>query len=54
MIQEEREREAMSAGMRSSGKRSRDNNEENNTARKEKMWCTDQQATGRTVMVSAG
>ena len=40
-IQEEMEREAMSAGMRSSRKRSRDNNEENSTARKDKMRRTD-------------
>ena len=38
-IQEEMEREAISADMRSRGKRSRVNNEETNTAHKGMMWC---------------
>ena len=53
-IQEEKEREAMSADVRSRGKRSRVNDEENNTARKEKIQRTNQQATGRTARFSTG
>ena len=53
-IQDKMESDAMSADMRSRGKISRFNNEENNTARKEKIWRTNQQATGRTARISTG
>ena len=52
-IQEEIEREAMSAGMKSNRKRSReDNNDENNTASKEHMRHTNQQKVGTIARVS--
>ena len=53
-IQEEMEREAMSADMRSRGNRSRVNNEETNTACNKTIWHTNQQATERTARISMG
>ena len=53
-IQEEMEREAMSADMRSRGKRSRVINEETNTACKEMIQHTNRQTTGRTARVTMG
>ncbi len=53
-IQEEMEREAMSADIRSRGKESRVNNEETSTAQKEKIRRTNRQATGKTARISTG
>jgi hypothetical protein len=53
-IQEEMEREAMSVGMRSKGKRFRVNNEENSTAHEEKIWRNTPHATGSTSRISTG
>ena len=54
VIQEEMEREAISAEIRSRRKRSRVNNEETNTARKEMMRRTNGQIAGRSVRISTG
>ena len=52
VIQEEMEREAISADMRSRGKRSRVINEETNTACKEIIRRTNRQITGRPARIS--
>ncbi len=54
VIQEEMEREAISADMRSRRKRSRVNNEETNTACKRRMRRTNGQTTGRSARISTG
>ena len=53
-IQEEMEREAISADIGSRKKRSRVNNEEANTARKETMRRTNGHIAGRSVRISTG
>ena len=53
-IQEEMEREAISTDIRSRRKRSRVNNEETNTTRKETMRRTNGQIAGRSVRISTG